>query len=123
MQFRRLTFAFKVPREHSCMALVVAKRFAIWRLMFLPEMRTGRFVTLQCVNAHQFGEFEEICNAPGAFQCLVVILLVSRHAHVAPEFGAQFWDFSDCFAQSLFVTRHPAFVPEEKPELAMERIG
>ena len=38
MQFRRLTFALKFPGEHSCMALVIAKRFAIRRLMFLAKM-------------------------------------------------------------------------------------
>ena len=68
MQFRRLTVALKFPREHRCMALVVSERFAIGRLMFLAEMRAGRFVALQRVNAHQLGEFEEIRDAPGAFQ-------------------------------------------------------
>src|SRR6267378_1645130 len=68
IQFRRLTVALKFPRKHSCMALVVSERFAVGRLMFLAEMRTGRFVALQRVNAHQFGEFEEIRDAPGAFQ-------------------------------------------------------
>jgi hypothetical protein len=68
MQFRRLTVTLKFPRKHSCLALVVSERFTIGRLMLLAEMRAGRFVTLQRVNAHQFGEFEEIRNAPGAFQ-------------------------------------------------------
>ena len=68
VQFWRLTVTLKFPRKHSCMALVVSARFAIGRLMFFPEMRTGRFVTLQRVDAHQVGEFEEIRNAPGAFQ-------------------------------------------------------
>ena len=68
MQFRRLTIALKFPREHSCMVLVVSERFAIGRLMLLAEMRAGRFVTLQRVNAHQFGEFEEIRDSPSAFQ-------------------------------------------------------
>jgi hypothetical protein len=37
-------------------------------LMFLAEMRSGRFVALQRVNTHQLGEFEEIRDAAGAFQ-------------------------------------------------------
>jgi hypothetical protein len=68
MQFRKLSVSLKFPSKHSCMALVVPERFAIGRLMLLAEMRAGRFVTLQRVNAHQFGELEEICDAPGAFQ-------------------------------------------------------
>src|ERR1700757_505059 len=90
MQFWRLTVALKFPREYRRMVLVVAERFAIGRLMFLAEMCPGGFVTLQGVNAHEFGEFEEIRHTPGAFQSLVVIFFVSRHTHVAPEFCTQF---------------------------------
>ena len=68
VQFRRLTVTLKFPRKHSCMALVVPERFAIRRLMLLAEMRTGRFVSLQRVNAHQLGEFEEIRDAPGTLE-------------------------------------------------------
>ena len=68
MQFRRLSVSLKFPSKHSCMALVVSERFAIRRLMLLAEMRAGRFVTLQRVNAHQLGEFEEIRDAPGTLQ-------------------------------------------------------
>ena len=68
MQLRRLTVTLKFPRKHSCMALVVPERFAIGRLMLLAEMRASRFVTLQRVNAHQLGEFEEIRDAPCALQ-------------------------------------------------------
>ena len=68
MQFRRLTVALEFPREYSCMVLVVSERFAIGRLMLFAEMRAGRFVALQRVNAHQLGEFQKIRNAPCAFQ-------------------------------------------------------
>src|SRR5215211_1646227 len=68
MQFRRLTVALKFPRKHSCMVLVVPERLTIGRLMLFAEMRAGGFVTLQRINAHQFGEFEEIRDAPGAFE-------------------------------------------------------
>jgi hypothetical protein len=67
MQCWRLTVALKFPREYSCMILVVSEGFAIGRLMFLAEMRTGRFVALQRVNAHQLSEFEEIRDPSGAF--------------------------------------------------------
>jgi hypothetical protein len=68
VQFRGLTVALKFPRKHRGMVLVVAECFAIGRLMFLAKMCSGRFVALQRVNAHQLGEFEKICDAPGAFQ-------------------------------------------------------
>src|SRR5215472_1892156 len=123
MQFWRLTAALKFPREYRRMVLVVAECFTIRRLIFLAEMCAGGFVTLQGVNAHQLGEFEEIRHTPGAFQCLVVIFFVSRYTHVAPEFCTQFGNLSERFEQSLFVTRHSAFVPQKKPKFTMERIG
>src|ERR1043166_90422 len=104
MQFRTLIIALKFPRQDHGMVLVVTKCFSIGCLMFLAEMCSGRFVTLQRVNAHQLGEFEEIRNAPRALERLVVVFFVSWHTNVAPEFCAQFGDFSERLAQSLFVT-------------------
>src|SRR5215475_11457624 len=98
MQFRRVTVALKLPRKHRGVILIVAARLAFGSLMFLAEMRTSRFIPLERVNAHQLGEFEEIGDAPGALQGLVVISLVSRHPHVAPKFCAQFGDLAECFA-------------------------
>ena len=88
MQFRRLSVALKFPRKHHGMVFVVAECFAVGRLMFLAEMCSGRFIALQRVNAHQLREFEEIRDAPGALERLVVIFFVSRHSHVVPEFVA-----------------------------------
>src|ERR1700749_2313085 len=113
MQFRRLAVALKLPRKYRRMAFVVSERFAIGCLMLLAEMCAGRFVALQRVNAHQLGEFEEIRDAPGALPGLVLIFFISGNAHIVPEFVAQFRDFPERFSQSLFVTRHSAFVPEE----------
>src|SRR5437773_5842018 len=122
MESRGLTIALKFPRENSGVVFVVAERFAVWRLMFLAEMRPGRFVALQCIDAHQFGEFEKIGDTTGAFQRLVVIFFVSRNADVVPEFFAQFGNFSEGFAQSSFASQHSAVVPEKKAEFAMEGI-
>jgi hypothetical protein len=68
MQFRRLIVTLKLPRKHGSMALVISARFAIGRLVLLAKMCSGRFVALERVNAHQLGEFEEIRDAPRAFQ-------------------------------------------------------
>src|SRR5262249_29577016 len=119
MDLRRLTVALKCPCEHGGVVLVVAERFAIWRLMFLAEMRAGRFVALEGVNAHQLCKFEKIGDASGAFQRLVVIFFAAGDAHVVPELLPQFGDFSERFPQSLFAPRHSAFVPEKKAEFPM----
>ena len=102
MQFRRLTFALKFPCEDGGVVLIVAERLALGCLMLLAKMCAGRFVALQRVNAHQLGEFEKISDAPGAFQRLVIIFFVAGDAHVAPKFVAQFWNFLQRFAQSVF---------------------
>src|SRR5437016_1165343 len=120
MEVGGFAVALKFPREDRGVILVVAQRFAIRGLMFLAEMRSGRFIAIEGVRAHQLGEFEEIGNASRAFQGLVKIFAVSRDAHVAPELFAQFGNFSERLAQSFFAARHSAFVPEEQTELAME---
>src|SRR5439155_23288919 len=122
MQFRRPTFALKFPCEDDGVVFVVTERLTLGRLMLLAKMCTGGFVALQCVNSHQLSEFEKIRDAPGSFQRLVIIFFVAGDAHVAPEFVAQFRDFSERFAQPVFATRHSAFIPEKQTEFPMERI-
>src|SRR6266700_4195073 len=89
MQFWRLAIASEFPREHCCMTFVVAERLAVGRLMLLAKMPTSRFVALERVPAHQLGEFEEIGNAPGAFEGLVKIFVTAQDAHILPEFFSQ----------------------------------
>src|SRR6266581_6651994 len=122
MQFWRLAIASEFPREHCCMTFVVAERLAVGRLMLLAKMPTSRFVALERVPAHQLGEFEEIGNAPGAFEGLVKIFVTAQDVHILPEFFSQLRNFLQRFAQSLFVARHSAFLPEKKAELSVERI-
>src|SRR5437867_9412619 len=85
-------------------------------------MRSGRFVALKRVQAHQLGEFEEIGDASGTFEGLVKIFFAARNAYVAPELFSQFGNLFERFAQSFLVTRHPAFFPEKKSKLSMERV-
>jgi len=122
MKFRVLTIPLKLPRDHDGVVLVVAERLALGRLMFLPKMRSGGLVALQRIDSHQLGEFEEIGDSPRAFQRLVIIFFVSRHANVVPKLCAQFWNSSERFAQSFFIPRHAAFIPEEQAKFAMKRI-
>src|SRR5947208_14947116 len=123
MQYGRLSIALKFPGKHGCVIFVVAQRFAFWCLMFLAKMCAGRFVALECVDAHQLGEFQEIGNASSTFQGLIEIVALPGHACLAPELVSQFGDFFKRFAQSLFVTQHSAFVPENQTQFAMERVN
>ena len=43
MQFGRsqLLVALELPREYCGVVLIVAERFAIWRLMFFAKVRAG----------------------------------------------------------------------------------
>src|ERR1044071_3341355 len=90
--------------------------------MFLAEMAAARFVAGEGIDAHQLAELEEIGDASGAFQRLVERFTVAEDAHVAPEFFSQLWNAGERLFQTGCVPGHPAFVPKEKSELAMERI-
>src|SRR5437867_6943306 len=122
MQYRQSSIALKLPGKHRGVIFIVAQCFAFRGLMFFAKMRAGRFVALQCVDTHQLGEFQEICNTSGTFQGLIEIIAVTRHSYLAPELFAKFGDFFECLAQSLFVPRHSAFLPEKQAKLPMERI-
>src|SRR6266550_6519727 len=123
MQYGWLSIALKFPRKHSGVIFVVAQRFAFRCLMFLAKMCAGRFVALECVDAHQLGEFHEIGNASSTFQGLIEIIAFAGHACLVPELFSQFRDFFKRLAQSLFVTQHSAFVPENQTQFAMERVN
>ena len=90
--------------------------------MFFAEMCACGLVALKRVDTHQLGEFQEIGNASRAFQGLVEVIAVPRHSYLVPELFSQLGNFCKRFTQSLFVTRHSAFVPEKQSKLSMERI-
>src|SRR6202035_832157 len=74
------------------------------------------------VEAHQLGEFQKIGHATRAFERLIEIFAIARHANFAPEPFAQLGDFSKRIFQAILVSRHSAFVPKKRAELAMDRI-
>src|SRR5690242_7776580 len=88
MKFRALAILLKLPTEHRSVVFVVAERLSLGRLMFLAKMRSGGFVAFKRIDAHQLGEFEEICDSPCAFQRLVIIHFVARHPYVPPKLFA-----------------------------------
>src|SRR2546430_7840170 len=104
------------------MVFVVAECLTVGCLVLLAKMRTGRFVALKRVQAHQLGEFEEIGDASGTFEGLVKIFFAARNAYVAPELFSQFGNLFERFAQSFLVTRLSAFFPKKKSNFSLERI-
>src|SRR3954462_8823726 len=73
------------PGEDGRELVVVTQSFTVGRLMFLAEMPTARFVALKGVTDHELAELEEIGDAAGALQRLVVIFAGAGHAHIFPE--------------------------------------
>src|ERR1700720_554543 len=118
MQFRRcnLAIALKFPGENRSEVLVVAQRFAFRRLMFFAKMCAARFVAGKRIYAHELGELEKIGHPTGAFESLVKIGFVARHAHFSPESFSQLRNFRERLLQTLCATRHPAFVPEKRSQ-------
>src|SRR5438093_471895 len=67
------TFAWSgvFPGRHIGETRVIAERFTVRRLKFLAEVASARFIAMECVKTHQFAQLEEVCNAPGIFECLI----------------------------------------------------
>ena len=122
MQFRAFDLAIplKFPRENSSEIFIVTLRFAIGRLMFLAKMTAAGFVPLEGIDAHEFSEFEEISNAPGAFERLIVGFALAGNAHLFPKFISEFRNLPERFPQTGRIPRHAAFVPKQQPKLTMK---
>src|SRR6266567_3237189 len=122
MQFRTLYFSIplKFPRENCGKIFIVTLGLAVGGLMFFTEMASARFVPLEGIDAHQFGEFEEISNASGAFERLVVAFAFAGDSHLCPKFIAQIRNFLECLAYPRRIARHTAFVPKQQTQLTVE---
>ncbi len=88
--------------------------------MFFAEMRAAGFVAGERVETHQLGEFEKIGHATRALERLIEIFAIAGHADFAPEFFAQLGNVSERLFQPVFISRHSAFVPQERAEFAMD---
>lgn len=62
------------PRGDEAPVLIVSLCFAVGSLMFGPKVRSTGLVTIESIDAHQFGEFEEIGYPAGPFQLLVELV-------------------------------------------------
>ena len=122
MQFRRPPVTLKFPREDRGVVFIVAQCFPLRGLMFFAKMRATRFVASKRVRAHQLGKLKKICNATGALERLVKILIGPWDAHFVPEGFSQFRNFLEGFAQSFGVSGHSTFFPEKEAKFAMDGI-
>ena len=78
---------------------------------------------MQRIDAHQLRELQEIGDASGALQLLIELLAGARHEQIVPELLAQRRNEMQRRAQPLGAPRHAAVLPNDLPELAMERRG
>src|SRR5690242_20889327 len=85
-------------------------------------MRPARFLSVQSVPAHQLAELQEIRYPARLLQRLVQLGIAPRHVHVAPVLGPDLRNPTERVLQSRVVARHPAVVPHQLAQLAMERI-
>ena len=87
-------FSLVAPGGDVGVVLVVAEGFAFGRLILFAEMAAAGFVAVERVEAHQFGEFEEVGDAAGLFEGLVELFVGAEDADVFPELFAQRGDLA-----------------------------
>ncbi len=78
---------------------------------------------MQRVQAHQLGQLEVVDQPVGLLQRLVELLPGAGHLDPAPELLPQGRDPLQRAAQPGLVAGHPALVPEQFAELAVEGVG
>src|SRR5712691_872966 len=122
VQARLIAHSGELPRRDIAELLVIAQRLAVGRLMFHPKVAAARFLAMQRIDAHQFGQLEEIGDASCFFQGLIHLFAAAENTHVAPVQLAQATDFVPRFLQTIGAARPAAVLPHDISELAMERV-
>lgn len=108
MQARWSPGAGEFPCGDIRVLVVLALSLALLGLAFGTEMGTAGFVTVQSVNAHQFGEFEKVADPAGALQRLVQLFAVPGDFHVVPELFPEPADQRDGMFKAWRGALHPA---------------
>src|SRR3954469_2366391 len=90
--------------------------------MFFPEMSAARFVTLQCVQAQELPELQEIGDASGPLQRLIKGFVSARGTDISPKLFTQLGVFLYRILQAGGGPPHAALVPKQDPQLAVKRI-
>src|SRR5687768_1333407 len=84
----------------------------------MPPARLG---AMQRINAHQLGQLQEVGHAAGPLEGLIELDAAARNIYVRPKLAAQLRNSLQRLLQPGFVARHPAVVPYDSPQLAVER--
>ena len=71
MQDGRRILACVFPRGYVGEILIVAESLAIGSLMFFTEMTAAGFFPVAGIDAHQFGQLQEVADAACFFQGLI----------------------------------------------------
>src|SRR5437879_13297257 len=80
-----LTLALVLPASQLREVGVVAQRFAVGGLELFAEVAATRFGSMECVEAHQFAEFEKVRHAAGILERLIQLFTPAENIGVLPE--------------------------------------
>src|SRR5690348_15425810 len=89
--------------------------------MLDPKVAAARLFAVERVDAHQLRELEEVGDATGALELLIELFAGARDMEIRPELVAELRDELERGLQPLGAARHPAILPHDLAELAMER--
>src|SRR5579859_3552147 len=122
MQDWLLAHAPELPCRNIAKMLVVAQGFAVRGLALRPEVPAAGLAAVQGINTHQLGQLEEVRDPAGLLQRLVELLPLPQYAHRMPELVANLRDFGQRSGQAGFTALHPALIPHQLAQLAVEGV-
>ena len=76
---------------------------------------------MERIERQQLREFQVVRHAAGVLETLIEVVRRAGHRHVVPEVVAQLRNARQRPLQPGLVPRHPDVVPQNRPELAMDR--
>ena len=106
MQFGFDTRAFEFPGGDITEVLVVTRRFAILGLVLGAEVAATGFFTIESILGEDLGKFEEVGQATGVLELLVVLLVGANHLDVVPELVADLGDTLERFLEAGVAAGH-----------------
>src|SRR5688572_20824497 len=109
-----------LPRRDVREVLVVALRLALLVLVLGAEVTAAALATVERVAAHQHPELEEVVDAAGLLQRLVDRAPVAGDAEILLELVVERGQLGQRLLQALLGALHPAVVPDDLAELAVE---
>src|SRR5688572_3120784 len=117
-----LALALVLPGGHVTEGGVVTHRLAFGGLVLLAVVAAARLLALERVHAGELAELEEVGHAPGLLQRRVQLFAGAQDRDVLPELLAQGGDHLQGFGQARLAPGHPALLPQQLAELAMEAV-